>query len=249
MSWADLHRESERHASDAAEAMRRGELTRADACFEAAARAEAEALLEIGPDKPRTLAITSVSAVSLFYKAGRLQEAALLAHRMSATPGMPRFAQDALKELLLTIWDEQSNEASDPRRRVRALQGIQNGEGGPVLRWGSLVLHLDRRAVFVGESELRLTLVQYSILEFLVLNEGTVRTKDDILSQLYPEGDRPDVKIVDVFIAKLRKKLSAVGLDGLIETVWSHGYVVFPPRKEAQPTRRALVGAGRSSAA
>jgi hypothetical protein len=75
MNWSDHHSESERLAADADAALRRGDLPLAAQLFGSAAQAEASALATLGSDKPRTLGITAVSAVALYYKAGELDEA------------------------------------------------------------------------------------------------------------------------------------------------------------------------------
>jgi two-component system cell cycle response regulator CtrA len=53
--------------------------------------------------------------------------------------------------------------------------------------------------------------------------------------------DEPELKIIDVFICKLRKKLSeATGGGSSIETVWGRGYVLRDPQEESQPRRLAV---------
>jgi hypothetical protein len=68
---------------------------------------------------------------------------------------------------------------------------------------------------------------------------GTTLTKEMFLNHLYGGMDEPEIKIIDVFIRKLRKKL-ANALDGkdYIETVCGWGYVL------REPSRRKL-GSGR----
>jgi hypothetical protein len=68
MNWSSLHRESENLAAEAHEALRRGDYRRAQDLFARAAVPEIRAFESVGSDKPRTLGITAVSAVSLLYK-------------------------------------------------------------------------------------------------------------------------------------------------------------------------------------
>ena len=64
-----------------------------------------------------------------------------------------------------------------------------------------------------------------SVLELLALRKGTTLTKEMFLNHLYGGMDEPEVKIIDVFICKLRKKLEkASGGKNYIETVWGAGY-------------------------
>ena len=65
-----------------------------------------------------------------------------------------------------------------------------------------------------------LTGKEYAILELLVLRKGMVLTKEAVLNHVYGGMDEPEMKIIDVFICKLRKKLAQAGADNLIGTVW-----------------------------
>jgi hypothetical protein len=108
MTWSSLHRDSESLAAEAHEALRRGESKRAQGLFMQAAEAEMRAFESISVNRPRTLGIIGVSAVSLWYKAGMLHEAEQLAHRAAAMKAMPAFAIGDLRALLQTIWNEQA---------------------------------------------------------------------------------------------------------------------------------------------
>jgi hypothetical protein len=106
MSWLSTHRESESLAAAGHETLRRGDIAQAQDLFRRAAEFEARALEDLDSDKPRTLGITAVSAVALWYKSGDLKEAAQLAHQASAKRGMPDFALQELRQLLQAIWNE-----------------------------------------------------------------------------------------------------------------------------------------------
>ena len=77
---------------------------------------------------------------------------------------------------------------------------------------------------------MRLTGKEYAILELLVLRKGMVLTKEAFLNHLYGGMDEPEMKIIDVFICKLRKKLAQAGAGNLIGTVWGRG--LHDPRAE-----------------
>ena len=85
------------------------------------------------------------------------------------------------------------------------------GFSQPHLRIGALRLNLDSREVSVGEQAVHLTGKEYAILELLVLRKGMVLTKEAFLNHLYGGMDEPEMKIIDVFICKLRKKLAQAG--------------------------------------
>ncbi len=111
--------------------------------------------------------------------------------------------------------------------RMQAIVRRSKGFSQPVLRVGRLLLNLDSREVVVDGQTVHLTGKEYAILELLVLRKGMVLTKEAFLNHLYGGMDEPEMKIIDVFICKLRKKLSlACSGDNYIETVWGRGYVL-----------------------
>jgi two-component system cell cycle response regulator CtrA len=88
-------------------------------------------------------------------------------------------------------------------------------------------MNLDSRTVEVDGKPLHLTSKEYGILELLVLRKGSLLTKEMFLNHLYGGIDEPDLKIIDVFVCKLRKKLEKVsGGINYIETVWGRGYIL-----------------------
>ena len=113
--------------------------------------------------------------------------------------------------------------------RMQAVVRRSKGYSQPTLRVGDLQLNLDSREVLVGGVPVHLTGKEYSILELLVLRKGSVLTKEAFLNHLYGGMDEPEVKIIDVFICKLRKKLSQAGVGNLIGTVWGRGYMLRDP--------------------
>jgi two-component system cell cycle response regulator CtrA len=55
-------------------------------------------------------------------------------------------------------------------------------------------------------------------------------SQEAFLNHLYGGMDEPEMKIIDVFICKLRKKLALAGADSLIGTVWGRGYMIREPQ-------------------
>jgi two-component system, cell cycle response regulator CtrA len=110
--------------------------------------------------------------------------------------------------------------------RMQAIVRRSKGFSQPVLRVGRLQLNLDSREVNVDGQLVHLTGKEYAILELLVLRKGMVLTKEAFLNHLYGGMDEPEMKIIDVFICKLRKKLALAGADNLIGTVWGRGYMI-----------------------
>ena len=82
----------------------------------------------------------------------------------------------------------------------------------------------------VDGKPVRLTGKEYGILELLSLRKGTTVTKEVFLTHLYGGVHEPQIKIIDVFVCKLRKKLTqATGGNHYIETIWGRGYVLRDP--------------------
>jgi len=110
------------------------------------------------------------------------------------------------------------------------------------IRTGDLVVDLDSRLVSVHDMPVRLTGKEYSILELLSLRQGTTVTKEMLLSHLYRGMDEPEMKIIDVFVCKLRQKLAQpTGSKFYIETVWGRGYRLRAPAPVSSAT--LVVGA------
>jgi two-component system cell cycle response regulator CtrA len=116
--------------------------------------------------------------------------------------------------------------------RMQAVVRRSKGFSQPMLRVGNLQLNLDSREVLVNTTAVHLTGKEYAILELLVLRKGMVLTKEAFLNHLYGGMDEPEMKIIDVFICKLRKKLAQAGAGNLIGTVWGRGYMIRDPNAE-----------------
>ena len=114
--------------------------------------------------------------------------------------------------------------------RIQAIVRRSKGHAESVIRTGKLLLNMDARSVEADGRRLHVTGKEYSILELLSLRKGTTLTKEMFLDHLYGGMDEPELKIIDVFICKLRKKLAeATGGEHYIETVWGRGYVLKDP--------------------
>jgi two-component system, cell cycle response regulator CtrA len=115
--------------------------------------------------------------------------------------------------------------------RVQAIIRRSKGHSHSVIKTGKLTVNLDTRTVEAGGQPLHLTGKEYGILELLSLRKGTTLTKEMFLNHLYGGMDEPELKIIDVFVCKLRKKLAtACGGENYIETVWGRGYVLRDPQ-------------------
>ena len=114
--------------------------------------------------------------------------------------------------------------------RIHAIIRRSKGHSQSVIRTGMVQVNLDAKTVDVEGKTIHLTGKEYQMLELLSLRKGTTLTKEMFLNHLYGGMDEPELKIIDVFICKLRKKLAeATGGQNYIETVWGRGYVLRDP--------------------
>ena len=114
--------------------------------------------------------------------------------------------------------------------RIHAIIRRSKGHSQSVIKTGLVAVNLDAKTVEAEGKTVHLTGKEYQMLELLSLRKGTTLTKEMFLNHLYGGMDEPELKIIDVFICKLRKKLAeATGGDNYIETVWGRGYVLRDP--------------------
>ena len=129
--------------------------------------------------------------------------------------------------------------------RIHAIIRRSKGHSQSIIKTGKIAVNLDAKTVEVDNKTVHLTGKEYQMLELLSLRKGTTLTKEMFLNHLYGGMDEPELKIIDVFICKLRKKLStATGGDNYIETVWGRGYVLRDPQDDQMSGgHRMAVGA------
>ncbi|WP_299075222.1 response regulator transcription factor CtrA [uncultured Ruegeria sp.] len=128
--------------------------------------------------------------------------------------------------------------------RIHAIIRRSRGHSQSIIHTGRVAVNLDAKTVEVDGQTVHLTGKEYQMLELLSLRKGTTLTKEMFLNHLYGGMDEPELKIIDVFICKLRKKLSnATGGDNYIETVWGRGYVLRDPQINSLDDTRMAVGA------
>lgn len=109
--------------------------------------------------------------------------------------------------------------------RIRSLVRRAAGRASSVVTTGALTLDLTAQTVEVLGKGVHISFREYQLLELLSLRKGVTLTKEMMMAAMYGGMDEPEIKIIDVFICKLRKKLRDAGADGLIETVWGRGYI------------------------
>ena len=131
--------------------------------------------------------------------------------------------------------------------RIQSVVRRSKGHAQSIIRTGKLSVNLDSKAVQVEGRHVHLTGKEYGIVELLSLRKGTSITTEMFLNHLYGGIDEPELKIIDVFICKLRKKLNAAtGGENYIETIWGRGYLLRDP--DERPMEMELDGIDRAAA-
>jgi two-component system cell cycle response regulator CtrA len=117
--------------------------------------------------------------------------------------------------------------------RIQAIVRRSKGHVLSVINTDDLTVDLFQKTVEVAGARVHLSGKEYQVLELLSLRKGTTLTKDMFLNQLYGGMDEPNMKIIDVFICRLRKKLAnASGGKDYIKTIWGRGYVLLEPNED-----------------
>ena len=116
--------------------------------------------------------------------------------------------------------------------RIHAIVRRSQGHAESIVQIGDLIVNVDAKTVHINRVCVNLTRKEYQMLELLSLRSGTTLTKEMFLNHLYGGMDEPEIKIIDVFMCKLRKKLAvASGGKDYIETVWGRGYLLREPQE------------------
>ncbi|MDR1488791.1 MAG: response regulator transcription factor [Holosporales bacterium] len=111
--------------------------------------------------------------------------------------------------------------------RIYAIMRRASGHYSSILEIGTLAIDFNNKIVTIYGQEVQLTNKEYTILELLMFRRGSIISKETFLNHIYGGMDEPDLKIVDVFICKLRKKMAKVsGGINFIKTIWGRGYSV-----------------------
>jgi two-component system, cell cycle response regulator CtrA len=122
---------------------------------------------------------------------------------------------------------------------IPAIVGPSEDHPEPTIRTGKLAVNLDTRIVSVDDQPVHLTGKEYAILELLSLRKGITLTKEMFLNHLYRGVGEPELKIIDVFVCTLRRRLAqATGGNHYIETVWGRGYMLRDPAPTAATRTR-----------
>ena len=148
------------------------------------------------------------------------------------TPVLALLSSASIKHRLAALSagaDDVVGHDTDPTEilaRMRAIFRRSRGFSQPAIQCGQVTLNQEHHEVTVAGRHVHLTQKEFALLQLLMLRKNTIMTKEMILANLYGGLDEPEIKIIDVFICKLRSKLAKAGVTNLIGTVWGRGYVV-----------------------
>lgn len=170
-------------------------------------------------------------------RASKIKTPVLILSGLKETTNIIKGIDDGADDYLTKPFDKQELLA-----RIRAIVRRSQGHADSVIRVGDLSVDLSAHQAEVNGKRLRLTVKEYGILELLVMRVGSTLSKEMFLNHLYGGIDEPELKIIDVFVCKLRKKIAdALGTEdeNYIETVWGRGYVLRDP-KEAERLKKGM---------
>lgn len=115
--------------------------------------------------------------------------------------------------------------------RVRALVRRAAGRASNEMVLGDLVVDARAGRVSLAGTPVKLTSHEYRLLAYLMLHQGRVVSRTELVEHLYDQDFDRDSNTIEVFVGRLRKKLG----DGVIETVRGLGYSVGPERPAGRP--------------
>lgn len=111
--------------------------------------------------------------------------------------------------------------------RVNAIVRRAKGHADAVVRTGGMEINLNSKIVTIDGKVLNLTSKEYSLIELLAMRKGTTIHKEQFLNHLYGGMDEPEMKIIDVFMCKIRRKIEKLTKEEeYIQTVWGRGYIL-----------------------
>jgi two-component system cell cycle response regulator CtrA len=118
--------------------------------------------------------------------------------------------------------------------RIHAIVRRSQGHAQSTVKVGKLTVRLGEQSAEVAGKQVKLTAKEFGVLELLALRRGQTVSKEQFLTHLYGGLDEPDVKIIDVYVCKLRQKIAArTGGEHYIATEWGRGYSL----RQADPAR------------
>lgn len=123
--------------------------------------------------------------------------------------------------------------------RVKAIIRRWQGHSDSIIEVADLRINMDSHTTSIKSEAIHLTAKEQALLEFMAMKKGHVVTKEQFLTHLYNGMDDPELKIVDVFVHKVRKKIMQVSGENYIQTFWGRGYALKAPADMPEDQRAA----------
>lgn len=118
--------------------------------------------------------------------------------------------------------------------RIHAIIRRSQGHAEQIIHVGKMDIDLNKKIVTVAGHPLELTGKEYALMELLALKKGSTVSKEQFLNHLYGGIDEPEMKIIDVFLCKIRHKIEKLsGGIGYIKTIWGRGYILEDETSES----------------
>lgn len=110
--------------------------------------------------------------------------------------------------------------------RCKALVRRSYGRAASVINVGDVSIDTAKHQVIVRGKAVRLSAMEYRLLEYLAMRAGQVVSKADILDHLYDFGSEKFSNVVEVYVSSLRRKLGSGSESELIHTLRNQGYLL-----------------------
>ena len=111
--------------------------------------------------------------------------------------------------------------------RIQAVVRRAKGYSSACVKIGKMNVNLDTKIITIDDKNLKLTKKEYALMELLALRQNTTVSKEQLLNHLYGAMDEPDMKIIDVFLFRIRDKIAKISSGKeYIQTVWGRGYIL-----------------------
>jgi two-component system response regulator PhoP len=155
-----------------------------------------------------------------------------LRKNQNSTPVLILTARDATSDIiqgLETGGDDYMIKPFDMKEliaRCKALVRRSYGRAAPIIEIGDVSINTARHQVTVNERQVRLSAMEYRLLEYLAMRVGEVVSKADIVEHLYDFSSDKFSNVVEVYISSLRRKLGSGSKAELIHTLRGQGYIL-----------------------
>lgn len=110
--------------------------------------------------------------------------------------------------------------------RIRAMTRKKAGKRSNVFTLGDLQVDAQSHTVTRGGQEINLLPKEFTILEYMIRNQGTVLSREQLENQIWNYERSGSSNNIDVYISKLRKKIDGDGQSRLLHTIRGVGWVL-----------------------